>query len=515
MRTQTKRALTATMITLAAVVAAMLLLPGDSAIAQAPAKGAPAKGKFGKGKFKGKAGKGKGKGKGGFAADIDYPRGLIKKTDLATPGYVLFAPLNSVTSYLVDINGQIVHTWDSTMIPSAWFYPLKNGDFLRGGHEVDTAFTAAAQGGAFQEFNWDGDIVWHHSINDEVRLPHHDVEVLPNGHILAILWERKSFEESNKVGRAEGAVPESGLWPDMLVELEPTRPEGARVVWEWHTWDHLIQDQDPNAPNYGVLSEHPERINVNGDLLDAPVGNGPVSNEIFHTNAVNYNPKLDQVAVSVPRFDEIWIIDHSTTTAEAAGSTGGRYGKGGDLLYRWGNPQIYGRGTEDDKMLGFEHDIKWIDDGLPGAGHLMVFSNRKAPKEGNNSAVMEFIPPMNADGSYRIADGKPYGPAEPVWRYTDEAHLNAFYISGAQRLPNGNTLITDGPNGRFFEVTPGGAVVWDYWSPVQGPAEGLPSGAPNRYASFRSTKILPDDPWLAGHDLSPLNPQPVVPQTEE
>ncbi len=110
MRIQTNRTLTAMMITIAAICAGMLLLPGDPAIAQAPAKGAPAKGKVGKGKF-GKAGKGKGKAKGGFGGpDIDSPRGLVKSTPDATPGYVLFAPMNSVTSYLVDINGQMVHS---------------------------------------------------------------------------------------------------------------------------------------------------------------------------------------------------------------------------------------------------------------------------------------------------------------------------------------------------------------------------------------------------------------------
>ncbi|MGC8644373.1 MAG: hypothetical protein ACP5XB_31305, partial [Isosphaeraceae bacterium] len=60
--------------------------------------------------------------------------------------------------------------------------------------------------------------------------------------------------------------------------------------------------------------------------------------------------ELDQILLSVHSFSEIWIIDHGTTTAEAATHKGGRSGKGGDLLYRWGNPQAYRAGTAADQQ---------------------------------------------------------------------------------------------------------------------------------------------------------------------
>ena len=191
------------------------------------------------------------------------------------------------------------------------------------------------------------------------------------------MWEAKTAAEARRVGRRPTSIPSNGVWPDMLIEFEPQRPNGARIVWEWHMWDHLIQNIDPTLENYADPATHPERININGGTS----GGGAFLRDMFHTNAVDYNPELDQIILSVPTFDEVWVIDHSTTTQEAAGRTGGRSGKGGDLLYRWGNPQAYGRGTAEDQLLGFQHDARWIPQGRPGAGHITVFSNQDTGSE--------------------------------------------------------------------------------------------------------------------------------------
>ena len=184
-----------------------------------------------------------------------------------------------------------------------------------------------------------------------------------------------------------------------------------------------------------------------------------------HMNSLAYDEKLDQIVLSVRGCSEIWIIDHSTTTQEAAGHSGGKQGKGGDLIYRWGNPAAYRRGTEADRQLIQQHDAEWIPDRYPGAGHLTIFNNGY---ERGWSSIEEILPPVDANGRYALEAGKAYGPDKPVWHY-EAKPATAFFsseTSGAQRLPNGNTLICAGVVGGLFEVTSSGEVVWQYVNPM-------------------------------------------------
>ena len=464
------------------------------------------------------------------------PRGLRTKTPAAEDGYVYFAPLLSDTTYLINMDGQVVHTWKSDYAPSAWVYQLDNGDLLRGGREPDVpVFSGGGQGGRIQQFTWDGELVWDFSFANEDHLLHHDVAILPNGNLLALAWEPKTVEESGQAGRRPEMTPEAGVWPDMILEFEPQPPDNARIVWEWHMWDHTVQDYDESLANYGNPSDHPELVDINAggeapELSDEELarlralGYVPpdttqedLSSDLMHTNAIFYNPHLDQIAISVHRYSEMWIIDHSTTTTEAAGRTGGRWERGGDLLYRWGNPSMYDRGDADDQQLFAQHDVRWISEGLPGAGHILVFNNNNPGPDGQHSAVVELEPPADDMGRYVIPETAPYGPTTPLWSYTapDKTSFHSNFISGAQRLPNGHTLITSGAQGRFFEVTPEGEIVWEYATPYSGNVR-LPDGSPphpvgeSTYAVFRATKVPVDHPALAGRNLAPLDPQPEI-----
>jgi len=382
-------------------------------------------------------------------------------------------------------------------------YLLDNGHMFRGGSDPGTSgISGAGQGGRFQEFDFDGNLVWDFKFNSAGRLPHHDVAVLPNGNFLAIVWEAKTADAARRAGRKDGFIPQNGIWPDMLIEFEPLSSNGARIVWEWHIWDHLIQNIDSGAENFGDIAQHPERINVNGDTIGRVPSAFP-ARDVFHTNSVNYNPDLDQILLSVPTFNEVWVIDHSTTTQQAAGSAGGRYGKGGDLLYRWGNPQVYGRGTSADRLLGFQHDAHWIPQGVPGAGNMMVFSTQTPGANGDYTKVYEFAPPVGMNGGYAVSASGPFEPAAPVWTYSKPDTFQASLLSGADRLENANTFISSGPQGRLFEVTSAGDIVWEYWSPYGG-------NSSSGFTLFRALKVRPDHPALKGRDLRPLSPQPPV-----
>jgi len=439
--------------------------------------------------------------------------GLFLNDDGAFPGYTLFAPLPYNVIYLINNEGLLVHSWHSSFKPGNSVYLLENGNLLHTCRlEGDPAFSAGGAGGRIEILDWDSKLVWEFEYCGNQRLLHHDVAMLPNGNILMIAWERKTFAEAVAAGRDPALLPDNVLWSEHIIEVDPAGFPEDCIVWEWHVWDHLIQDFDPLCDNFGVVEDHPELVDINftGNPNAGPQGRG----DWLHINAVDFNPELDQIILSTRQLSEIWIIDHSTTTSEASGHTGGNSGHGGDLLYRWGNPEAYRAGDLDDRTLFHQHNAHWIEPGLPGESHILVFNNDQECAGGSFSSVDEIIPPLEPDGTYSLVPGSPFGPTEPTWTYIAPDSISFFSatLSGAHRLPNGNTIVCSGDWGTFFEVTPSGETVWLYVNPVtsDGPiqqGEPLP-GSHNGTANdvFRVYRYAPDYPGLAGQDLTPGDP---------
>lgn len=431
----------------------------------------------------------------------------------ASDDFILFAPMMSGTTYLIDTKANVKKQWQSDSNNSLWVYLRDNGHLLRGTAAEDvSAFSTSivtGQNGVIQEYDWDGNLVWDYTLNDGTYLAHHDIELLPNGNILLIAWEKKSVEDAKAAGRSEELIAENGLWSDAVFEIEPVYPNGGNVVWEWHAWDHLIQNKDAALANFGEPSGKAERIDINGDRIALKQFVPPKNIEdFFHINSIDYNAEFDQILLSVPHYNEIWIIDHSTTTIEAATSSGGKYGKGGDLLYRWGNPAAYGQGDESQRQLGFQHDVQWIADGYPGAGNILIFNNQppglleEAPPQPEgidpsfvrgsqfSAQILEIKPPVTNDGNYAKPDAK-FEPEQPLWTYQDPGNFIAQLMSGAARLKNGNTLITRGPFGKLFEVNQKGEMVWEYLSPYSNEMNRL-------FIIYKATSIPKDYPGLQG-----------------
>jgi len=383
----------------------------------------------------------------------------LAATSFAQDDLTLFHPVSGTTSYLVDTTGSVVQSWPGTVGPglSIYFYP--NGDLLR---TQVLAAGGAGVGGGFERISYEGTTLWQYQNFSATFLPHHDVETLPNGNVLMIAWDFVGTAAALAAGR-DPSILGAEFAPDMIVEVQQTGPSTGTIVWQWRAFEHLVQDFDAGAPDFGVVADNPQRIDLNYPP-ETPNGNG----DWLHFNGIDYNPFLDQILVSVPNFDEIWVIDHSTTTAEAAGSSGGNSGKGGDLLYRWGNPEAYGRGTLGDKQLYFQHDATWIDPDHPGGGNILIFNNGAGRPGGDNSSTDEIAPPVDAGGNYSLTPGQAYGPAGLTWTYSDPGNFFSQFMGGAERLANGNTLITEATSNRIFEVTSAGSIVWDYASPFGG-----------------------------------------------
>ena len=240
-------------------------------------------------------------------------------------GYTLFAPMASGITYLIDNNGNAMHTWTSAYEPGLAVYLAEDGTLFRTAQTgTNPDFSAGGWNNCVQRFSWNSTLLWQFNYSNSQYCGHHDIEVLPNGNMLMIAWEYKTTTEAIQAGRDPGSMTDGCLWPDHIIEVQQTGLYSGDIVWEWHVWDHLVQDFDPAKDNFGVVADHPELMDINF-VWDA----APDQDDWLHMNSIDFNPELDQILLSSHNTHEVWIIDHSTTTAEAAGHTGGRYGKGG------------------------------------------------------------------------------------------------------------------------------------------------------------------------------------------
>jgi hypothetical protein len=495
------------------------------------------------------------------AKEPEQPRGLLVNAPGAFQGYALYAPLRSGRTVLVDMAGEVVHEWKHGL-PTMSNYLLDDGHLLAISRLDDNpTFFGGGIGGRIQELDWDGKVVWDWTLSTETQITHHDVERMPNGHVLVIVWERIDAPAAIALGRDPEALGKPGWWVDAVLEVEPVRPDGAKIVWEWHMSDHLVQDLDRTKANYGSPADRPERIDANFDLRpkppmtpeelakekerekairdlgysggddddddppakpaekkkEDPKSRARERGDWTHVNSVDYDAKNDLILLSSPELCEIFVIDHSTTTAEARTSSGGRYGKGGDVLWRWGNPKNYGAGTDRDRRLFYQHQPEWIPAGHPGAGRVLVFNNGSRRPGIEHSTVDELVLPFDPEKGFLREKGQPFGPKAPELSYAapKKEEFFSFFISGCHRLPNGNTFICSGKQGRIFEVTAAGEIVWEFWNPwggelVQKPAKADPNQDPNKptpvqpTSVFRATKLAPDHPALKGRTLTPI-----------
>jgi formylglycine-generating enzyme required for sulfatase activity len=392
--------------------------------------------------------------------------GMFANATNAQPGYTLMSPMQGNTAYLLNNAGQFVHSWNSAYNPGRGDYMMDNGHYARMcslGLQSQLN-SGGGEGGRQEEYDWLGNLVWSFNYNFTNKMTHHDFKVLPNGNLIIVAMETKTAADCIAAGMnpslLDSSITASGgvLLAEFVIEVQPIRPSGGNVVWEWHTWDHLVQDYDNTKSNYGLVSNHVELVNPNI---------GHIQQFWQHANGIDYNPQFDQIMISMRNMSELWIIDHSTTTTQAAGHVGGRYGKGGDLLYRWGNPQQYKIGTVANEKLWQQHCCTWIPTNYPGGGHILIHNNGINRPGGNSTSIDEIAPPVDSNGNYARTAGAAFGPTNLYWTYAATPPTNFFGadIGGAERQPNGNTLITFGIRGTMFEVTTNGTVVWQYINP--------------------------------------------------
>ncbi|MBK9449831.1 MAG: aryl-sulfate sulfotransferase [Bacteroidetes bacterium] len=423
---------------------------------------------------------------------------------LATLAYTLFTPNQSFKTYLVENCGLRVHEWNSAFQPGMMAYLRPDGTLLRSGRDWSNGSFASngGNGGYFEILDWWSQQLWLYKVSDSRHLAHHDFAALPNGNVMVLAWEKFDFSEAKLAGRDTTTMPDGEIWSEALYELQPIFPDSAKIVWEWHIWDHLVQDFNPARNNYGSVGDHPELMDIN--YLGISQGDA----DWLHANTVSYNPDRDEVAVTFRETSEFIVIDHSTNTATAAGHSGGIRGKGGDILYRWGNPEAYRRGNPGSQQLFQPHDAHWVDDTLPHGGEFMIFNNGFT-RPGGLSTVDFVSPELDSLGNYVLGSGA-FSPdtAQSIFRTLPGDTIDSGLMGGAQMLANGNLFITQAVHGRFIEFDSNATKAWEYINPAMALSTFVSQGNPVpgnstswNNAVFKARKYMPTYPGLAGRPL--------------
>jgi hypothetical protein len=433
--------------------------------------------------------------------------GTLVYEDGIQEGYTFFSPFSGTKAYLIDNCGRQINSWDRGTRPGLAAYFLDNGLMFRT-YKPDPMgpFTSASNSGGVELVDWDNNTVWQFEWNTPTQISHHDALYMPNGHVLLLTWELVYSPELIELGRNPNEIAQEGyMWSERILELEPVGTNDANIVWEWQIKDHYIQDFDSSKQGFGTIAEHPELFNINLPELNSSNSNS--TRDWNHFNSIDYNESLDQILLSVRNSDEIWILDHSTTTQEAASHTGGQYGKGGDILYRWGNASAYNRGPVSDQKLFGQHGVHWIQAGLNDTGKILIFNNGNGRPGPDYSTAEILDPPQDSLGFYTQSPSEAFGPATAEIVYGDQGGEDFYsaYLSNAQRLKNGNTLINAGSPGRIFEVDPQRNQVWAYEIPLNGDNPASQGQNPNNNSNFRAYKFAPDFPGFTGIDLAPGN----------
>lgn len=394
-------------------------------------------------------------------------------------GLTLYSNSNATSAYLIDTNSTTIKTWTLTGGTGYSSYLMPGGTLVRSAKVTNSTFNGGGACGKIQKYDYTGNLIWDYTHSSSTYYTHHDHCPLPNGNVLLISYELKTQAELAAAGGTNTAL--TTIWPEKIIEVQPTGTTTGTIVWEWHIWDHLVQNVDPAKANYQTsIVNHPELLNINYKS----------TKDWIHMNGIDYNPMLDQIVVSSHNLNEWWVIDHSTTTAQAASHSGGNSGKGGDILYRWGNPAAYE--ASGSAILNVTHDAHWIPEGCPNAGYLAGLNNKGA--SGPKTTGDQIITPR-VNYNYTITPGSAYTPANYINRHTSTGYTSN--MGNTEQFPNGNQLICLATAGSIYEIDAAGNTLWTK-------STGGMTPQAHRYTTCYINNAAPSQPTisLSGSDLT-------------
>lgn len=363
---------------------------------------------------------------------------IVRDLNRMEDSYILINNIMGGKVFLMDKTGTIVQNWEMEYGIGNDCTLLDNGQLLALLKDPDAQIKFGGYGGIIRILNKDSSVAKEFKYSSENEVVHHDIEMLPNGNLLFLVWEKITAATALE----NGFNTERELFPETLIELDPNT---SQVVWSWRSMDHIVQDVDNTKLNFGNISNSFRKIDVNYEEREED----KIDGDIMHANGISYDKENDIIFISVNNFSEIWAIDHSTTIEEAKSSTGGNFGYRGDLLYRFGNPSAY-QNINGNRLFHNMHNPNLINQNQS----MLVYANQNNISQ---SEVFEF----DLNSLILAFDSN----NEPIikWSYTNP-DLYSRIVSSAIRQKNGNTLITDSDTG-IIEVNPDGTIVWEFKGP--------------------------------------------------
>ena len=384
-----------------------------------------------------------------------YPTGTtIYEPARAWNGYTVLSPLQTQAVLVIDMNGNVVKRWEG--LNNSAGGPAR---VLPGGILISASGARPPNQESLElvQQDFDGKVIWQFSHNEQIKTgegstiwsarQHHDWqrESLPAGYYSpesAPVVEGTSTLILTHTNRLQPRVADVMLEDDRLVEVSWK----GDVLWEWVASDHI--DELGFAPDARKAIKAAQSFNKARGSFDW-----------LHINSAHFvgpNRWFDQGDM---RFAPNNVIISSREASLLA-----IVGRDGKIVWRLGPDFSESKELRAIHQIIGQHHAHIIPKGLPGAGNLLVFDN-------GGSSGYGFASPIAPDGvgafarsTSRVVEINPVT-LELVWSYTNPRFFSTN-ISSAQRLPNGNTLITEGAGGRMFEVTNDGTIVWEYMNPL-------------------------------------------------
>jgi hypothetical protein len=403
------------------------------------------------------------------AAPTVYPTGVTQyDPQTSWNGYTVLTLLSAPGVIVIDMNGRVVKQWsgfDNAAGGPARVFP--GGRVIaaagsRPGHQESLRLQEQDYAGV-EGWRLEGDTPIEGPKGAQTRSlrQHHDWQRtdFPAGYYSPASHPGDPNARTLVLTHLNHDAPKVSSLPledDRLIEFDAK----GNITWQWTAADHIDELGFSAPARAAILAGAGSGAGPGPGPSPRTNGEGGRAFDWLHMNSAAYLGPNRWYDAGDQRFapDNILISSRQASLLAIVA-------RDGRIVWRIG-PDFRETASLEriGQMIG-QHDAHLIPAGLPGAGDLLVFDNGGQSGYGFDTPIARNGYGGLARATSRVLEIDPVK-LELVWSYAPPNGFFATNISGAQRLPNGNTLITEGPGGRVFEVSSEKKIVWEYLNPI-------------------------------------------------